>query len=161
MVYTHSMADSWMDHIPTHEREKIRRRMRSPEAYEALRENVKGPEDLEREMRRNERMAEVQFSLETQPEARETLRAALQDDIAEHGMESVFDLPSALSDAARAAIVDGKFTVQVQSMPDGHDKLTAVPEGNVHDRLPVKPSFANTYIGQLAGRTPPSAGEVH
>ncbi len=31
------MSDSYLDHLPSRERERIRKKMRSPEAYEALR----------------------------------------------------------------------------------------------------------------------------
>ena len=54
---------SWLDRIPSREREKIRKRLRSPEEYERLREKVKGPEDLEREMERNAEFAEARLTL--------------------------------------------------------------------------------------------------
>ncbi len=46
------MSD-YMDRLPTKEKERIRKKMRSPEAYERLREKVKGPEDLENEMEKS------------------------------------------------------------------------------------------------------------
>ncbi len=143
------MADSWMDHIPTHEREKIRHRMRSPEAYEALRDRVKGPEDLAREMKRNEQMADLSFAIETQPNLPERLKSAVEQDVREQGIDAVLEGDQSVSPETRAAIEQGKFEVRIQRQPKAQDRLVIVPEGNVTDKFPIKPTLSDRYTSQL------------
>ena len=70
------MSDSWLDRIPSNERQRIREKLHLSEAeYARLREKVKGPEDLEREMDRNELLAELKFQMESEPKLAEALRA--------------------------------------------------------------------------------------
>jgi DNA-directed RNA polymerase sigma subunit (sigma70/sigma32) len=143
------MADSYMDHIPSHERERIRKRMRSPEEYERLRERVKGPEDLEREMGHNERMAEVGFALESDPKFAEHLRSHVEKDLAEQGIENVLEKVPQNPDTKKA-IERGKFKLQVSSHPSTHrDQLMVVPEGNVQEKIPVKPQMSDRYSSHL------------
>jgi len=124
--------------------------MRSPEAYEALREKVKGPEDLEREMGRNEQMAELRFTLETEPEAHEMLKNAIETDIREKGAEAVLETIPSDPDAQKA-LREGRFMLHVSSHPVTHlDQLMVMPEGAVQESLPVKPSFTETYAVHLA-----------
>lgn len=143
------MADSYLDHIPSAERERIRKRMRSPEAYEKLRERVKGPEDLEREMEKNERMAEVRFSLESDPKAHEALRSTVERDLREQGMENVLETAPKDSDVKKA-IERGKFRLTVSSHPSTHhDQIMVVPEGAVQEKLPVNPTYSEKYAAQM------------
>ena len=143
------MADSWIDHIPSHEREKIRKRLRSPEEYERLREKVKGPEDLERELKKAEHLAELHFRLETEPQAQQSLRETIEKDLREQGMEVVLER-SDLSIDAKRALEQGKFTVRVAPHPGTHeDQIVVVPEGNVQERVPIKPSLSDRYLGQF------------
>ena len=144
------MPDPYLDHLPSRERERIRKKMRSPEAYEALREKVKGPEDLEREMGRNEQMAELRFTLETEPEAHEMLKNAIETDIREKGAEAVLETIPSDPDAQKA-LREGRFMLHVSSHPVTHlDQLMVMPEGAVQESLPVKPSFTETYAVHLA-----------
>ena len=137
-----------MDHLPSNERAKIRQRLRSPEAYERLRESVKGPEDLDKEMRKAEQLAELHFAFETEPQAQEQVYSSMREDIAAHGIDAVLETADA-DPAARAAIEQGNFSVAVQPDAATHqDALHALPEGNVQERLPVKTSFSQRYIGQ-------------
>lgn len=142
------MSDSWLDHIPSKEREKIRKRMRSPEAYAALREKVKGPVDLEREMDRNEAMAELKFEMETQPALKEALKKQVERDLLEKGIEGILEqLPSSES---RRALEQGTFQLSVSSHPTTHqDQLVAIPEGNVQEKMPIKMSLCNQYLAQF------------
>ena len=142
------MSDSYLDHLPSKEREKIRKRMRSPEAYAALREKVKGPEDLEREMDRNEAMAELKFEMETQPALKEALKKQVEKDLREQGIEGILEkLPSPES---QRALEQGKFQLSVASHPTTHhDQLVAVPEGNVQEKLQIKLSLCNQYLAQF------------
>lgn len=142
------MSDSYLDHLSTPERERIRKRMRSPEAYEALREKVKGPEDLEREIRKNEKMAELRFQMESEPAKAEKLKAHVEKDIQEQGIENVFD--HEVSKEARKALEEGKFTLTVSSHPKTHeDVLAAIPEGHVQEILPIRPALSDQYMQQF------------
>ena len=143
------MSDSYLDHIPSREREKIRKRMRSPEAYEALREKVKGPEDLEREMERNEKMAELRFSLESEPHQKSALKDQIEKDMAEQGIEAMLDA-SEISTEALKAIAEGKFHVAISSHPQTHeDTIVLMPEGHVAEKLPIKKSLSDQYAQQF------------
>lgn len=144
------MADSWLDHIPSHEREKIRKRMRSPEAYEKLREKVKGPEDLEREMEKNEVMAELKFSLETEPALHGALKSAIEKEMTDQGIEHMLEETPIMDHKIK--LERGKFKVTVSSHPaTHHDQLSVVPEGNVQEKLPLKPAVSDRYVAQFAG----------
>ncbi len=150
LIHNSSMSDSYIDHIPSQEREKIRKRMRSPEAYEQLRERVKGPDDLEREMERNEKMAEMRFALETEPRAHDMLKKSVENDIREKGAETVLETINMSPDLTKA-LEQGKFRLAVSSHPVTHvDQLMVLPEGAVQEKLPVKLSFSDTYSAQLA-----------
>ena len=144
------MSDSYLDHIPSREREKIRKRMRSPEAYEALREKVKGPEDLEREMERNEKMAELRLGLESEPQLKAALKNQVEKDMKEQGIESLLDAPDASTEALKA-LAEGKFQVAVSSHPQTHeDTVVVMPEGKIAEKLPLKKAFNDRYMHQFA-----------
>lgn len=142
------MADSFLDHLPSRERERIRKRMQSPEAYAALRERVKGPEDLEREMERSEKLAELHFALETESSVHEKLKKHVQEAIRSGGVEGA--LEGSLSAEARHAVEGGKFLLRVSSHPKTHDDaLVVVPEGKVQEKLPVKTTLADQWMNTL------------
>lgn len=141
-----SVSDSFLDHLPSREREKIRKRLRSPEEYERFREKVKGPEDLERELKRSERMAEVHFRIETEPEIAQRLHDRIAKDVKERGVKTVLE-DAHVSDSVRTTLEQGRFTVSVEAHPKTHeDVLVVVPEGNVHDTLPMKPMQSERYV---------------
>ncbi len=143
------MSDSYLDHVPSQEREKIRRRMRSPEAYEKLRERVKGPEDLEREMEKNDAMAEMHFALESDPHYHEALKKKVEEALKEKGVENVLE-DAVVSKEAKNAIEKGNFSLSVSAHPNSHiDQLVIVPEGNVQEKLPIKPSLSQQFSSQL------------
>ncbi|MFH0770210.1 MAG: hypothetical protein V1926_02415 [Candidatus Peregrinibacteria bacterium] len=133
------MSDSYLDHLPSHEREKILRRLRSPAEYERLREKVKGPEDLEREMVKADRLAEAFIRLESDPKLKETLRQTVEKDILEQGMENVLEKPFV-----------GGFDVAIQMNPKTHeDQVVVIPEGVVQEAIPVKMTMSEQYVSQL------------
>ncbi len=142
------MSDPFLDSLPSREREKIRRKLRSPAEYERLREKVKGPEDLERELGRAEHLAELHFALESSPEKAKELKSTILEDIREQGIDAVLDAPT-LSADARKSLERGKFTVSVASSSHAEDSLVVVPEGTVQETLPVKPSFSQRYAGNM------------
>lgn len=143
------MSDSWLDRVPSAEREKIRKRMRSPEAYEALREKVKGPEDLEREMERNTEVAELKFALETEPALREALQEKIAEDLQEEGIEGCVDVSP--DKAQINALKRGFFTVDIAPHPQTQvDQLVIVPDGKVQESLPLKPALSDRYVSQFA-----------
>ena len=142
------MSDSWLDHIPSHERQRILRRLRSPEEYQKLRERVKGPEDLEREMEKNERMAELAFAMETEPKLKAALTEQIKEDVKEHGVDAVLD--TELPSDARVSFEAGNFAVTIEANKDTQeDQLMVVPEGNVQEAIPLKPAFSEQYLGQF------------
>lgn len=143
------MSDSFLDHLPSQEREKIRKRMRSPEAYERLREKVKGPEDLEREMDRSEKLAEAHLAMESEPQLKQNLKSSVERDIAEQGIDTLVDVEN-ISDEMRTAIEQGKFDVAIDAHPDTNDDaLVIISEGNVQEKIPVKQSFAEKHVAQM------------
>lgn len=86
------MSDPYLDHLPSREREKIRKRLRSPAEYERLREKVKGPEDLEREMEKNSEFAEAKLVFETEPKAQEKAKATVREFASEKGLDSPLNI---------------------------------------------------------------------
>jgi formiminotetrahydrofolate cyclodeaminase len=123
--------------------------MMSPEAYERLREKVKGPEDLEKELKRGEQMAELSFELQTDEKLRERLRAQADKDMREFGVERVIDAVP-ISAESKKALEQGKFMLAVASHPTTHqDQVVAVPEGNVQEKIPLKASFSDRYVTQF------------
>lgn len=147
------MSDSFLDRLPSKEREKIRKRLRSPEEYERLRERVKGPEDLERELKRSEQMAEASFRLETEPRFAESFKDKIQEDLQERGAEAILEYGNLPPDV-RKALEQGKFKLAVQSHPLTHeDALVVLPEGNITDRLPIKPSLTQQYVQGMLGKS--------
>ena len=142
---------SWLDHLPSHERAKIRARLRSPEEYERLRERVKGPEDLERELKYNESLADLKFSIEMEPRMSEDLHKNVESDIREKGIDHMIDHPQELSPDTRRLLEEGKFRLLVEAHPEsGKDVLMILPEGKPAERLPLKPSINERYISQIA-----------
>ncbi|MFH1444407.1 MAG: hypothetical protein ABIG34_03385 [Candidatus Peregrinibacteria bacterium] len=144
------MSDSWLDRIPTTKRQRLRERFHLSEAeYERLREKVKGPEDLEREMERNELLAELKFAMESEPKLAEALRAQVQEDIQQFGLSSVLRSLH-LSMSLKQALEKGDFTLSIQ--PDQKtnvDQLVVVPEGKVEEAMPISPAFSEQYLGQF------------
>lgn len=144
------MSDSFFDRLPSKEREKIRKRLRSPEAYEALREKVKGPEDLEKELQRADQLAELHFALETQPQVREHVRSGLQEQI-DIDVEQVVEHGREMSEGVRRALKEGRFTVRVGPHPATHeDCLLVEPEGNVGEALPVAARLSQQVASGLS-----------
>lgn len=138
-----------MDSIPSGERMKLRRRLRSPEAYEKLREKVKGPEDLERELKRGEALAELHFALETEPGVHDALKAQLEKDLREQGIDAVIEAAN-ISPDIRQTLERGKFALTVSQHPvTHHDVLAVAPEGNVQEKIPVNRSLSDRYASQF------------
>lgn len=142
--------NSWLDMLPSNERQKIREKYKmSPAAYEKLRQNVKGPEQLKEEMQWNEQMAQLRFALETEPHIKEALQKQIEKDIAEQGIEAVVQNPD-IPQELREKITSGKFEVTVDSVSeDVPDQLTIHPEGNVSEKIPISHFLTETYVSQL------------
>lgn len=149
--YHRRMADNFLDHLPSLEREKIRKRLRSPEEYERLREKVKGPEDLERELKRSEMLADVHFAIESDPAKKEALKSRVESSIAESGVEAVLEKGTKLSPEMKKVIEAGKFTVAISSHPKTHDDhVVVMPEGKVAEKFPVRSSLAERFVAGLS-----------
>lgn len=143
------MDSSWIDHLPSNERMKIRKRLRSSAEYERARENVKGPEDLEKELDKSAKLAELHFALESEPTLKSALTSQIEKDMKKEGAEHVLDLAQ-VSPEGRQLLEDGKFTVNIAPHPQtNQDALVAVPEGKPNEKLPIKPSFSDQYIAQF------------
>ena len=148
VIHTHDMSD-FLDHLPSPEREKIRKKMRSPEAYAALRERVKGPEDLEKEMKKSEQLAEVHLQMESEPRKKEEMKKMLEKDVSEQGIEKILETKNMSADA-RAQIEAGNFQISVSSHPQTHqDALIVAPEGNIQEKIPVKTGMSEHYVAQF------------
>ncbi len=152
------MSDSsWIDHIPSQEREKIRKRMRSPEAYEKLREKVKGPEDLEKEMEKNAEFAETKLAIETDPKSQEKSKEAVKAFASEKGIDAAFE---SSSETLKEALKTGRFEVTVDARPK-EPKLavklknapqktaTDAPSGNVSEVFPLKMSLQQQIVASF------------
>lgn len=130
------MSDSFLDHIPGHERQKLLKRLRSPEEYERLRERVKGPEDLEKELEKMDHLAELHFALESDPKTQESMKKSVEKAM-EQGIENVLE-DASVSPEVEKSLEAGKFKLTVSAHPKTHqDQLMIVPEGNVQEKLPV------------------------
>ncbi len=136
------MSDPYLDHLPSKEREKIRKRLRSPEEYERLREKVKGPEDLEREMEKNAEFAETKLAIETDPKAQEKAKNIIKSVVTEKGIDGAFEKSS---EQLNEAITAGNFEVcsdeqsRVPQLAVRPKKAgTEAPSGNVAEIFPLK-----------------------
>ena len=137
----------WLDILPSSERARVRKRLRSPEVYEKLREKVKGPEELAEEMEQNESVAELKFALETEPVVHEVLRQEIEKSLNEEGIEQLLDVSSA-TPAGLDAISDGNFDVRIVLDDAGDsEQMVLHPEGNVKEKIPLKMSFSERFIG--------------
>lgn len=143
------MSDPSMDFMPSSpERRKLKKRM-SPAAYEKLRESVKGPEQMERELKKAEQLAELHFALESDEKLQEKAKDILAKAIREQGIEAVVDVEN-LSPEQKKSLEQGKIKIAVSSYPSTHrDQIVAVPEGKVQEKIPLKQSFSDSYTGQL------------
>ncbi len=131
----------WLDMLPSQERQKIREKMRSPEAYERLREKVKGPEDLEHELKVSESYANLKFALETEPKTKQQLKERIREDIESNGIDNVLD----------GKLEQGDFDIAVVENSSSHqEQVVVIPEGNVSEKIPVKPVFAERYLGTFS-----------
>ena len=149
---------AWFDQLPSQEREKIRRRLRSPEEYERLREKVRGPEDLEREMEKNAEFAEARLTLESEPEAHESARDAVRSFVAEQSMEAGIE---GGSEAVRGALESGRFNIAVvdhasseprlalQIRQDPSSGVADAPMGNVQETFPLTPALQQKVFSVL------------
>ncbi len=141
------MSDSFLDRLAGPEKQRIIKRLRSPEAYERLREKVKGPEDLEQELDRAEKVAELHFALESDTGTYEKMKSFVERSLKEEGIDALIEKPDELSDDARDALKEGRFTLTISS----DETLTLLPEGNVNETIPVKMSLLESCVSQLSG----------
>ncbi len=148
--------DSFLDHLPSQEREKIRKRMRSPEAYERLRDSVKGPEDLEREMKRNAESADISFALEADRHFQEQAKEKVQSAVQEQGIEAFLNAPADILNA----ISKGNFEVRMDHTKKEPTLVVAMknvqnksggeaPMGNIQEVFPLKTSLQQSIISSL------------
>ncbi len=143
------MSDPSMDFLPGGPEHKRLRKRLSPAAYEKLRESVKGPEQMERELKKAEQLAELHFALESDEKLQEKAKDKLAKAIKEQGIEAVVDTEK-LSPEQKKALEQGRVRLAVSSHPVTHqDQLVAIPEGKVQEKIPLKQSFSDGYAAQL------------
>jgi len=123
--------------------------MRSPEEYERLRERVKGPEDLEREMAKNELLAELKFAMETEPRVNEELKKDIEHDLKEKGIEQVLKTAD-MSPEAIQSLESGSFAVRIETDAEGSEQMVLQPEGNVSEKIPLQRSVTEQYAAGFA-----------
>ena len=141
------MSDWFLDHLAGSERQKIRKRMRSEAAYEKLRERVKGPEDLERELERSDRMAEVHLALESDPKVQEKVKEEVRAN-----SEDLFEEEP--SQEVQKKIAEGKFKLAFSSHPSTHeDVMTVVTEGNVQEKIPLKATMSDKLVNSIVKKS--------
>ena len=103
---------------------------------------MKGPEDLEREMKINESFANLSFLLETQPKFKEEFKDQVLKDIEENGAENVLE---------KTVEFEGEVEVDIQEDPDTHeDRLVLILPGKVREVIPVKKKFSEKYLTQFS-----------
>ena len=56
---------------------------------------------------------------------------------------------SGLSEQSKAALEDGNFDVRIESADDSSDQLVVHPEGNVSEKIAIKPSYSEQYLSQF------------
>ncbi|KKW39931.1 MAG: hypothetical protein UY90_C0092G0002 [Candidatus Peregrinibacteria bacterium GW2011_GWA2_54_9] len=106
---------------------------------------MKGPEDLEREMEKNELLAELKFALETEPKIQEELRKEIEKDLREQGAEQILEAGN-LTPKVQDALASGAFTVGIDVNPSsGNEQIVLQPEGNVAEKIPLQKSVSEQY----------------
>lgn len=133
---------NYLDRLPVGQQERIKQRLRTPEQYEMLRQCVKGPEDLKRELDRAEVVAEARFQMESEPEKKEQLKLALKEDL-ENDQLSL--------EIAKEELLSNNFDVSVESHPETHkDQLAIKPSGNVSETIWLEEEVGDGYLGTIA-----------
>ncbi len=140
---------SWVDLVPTYERERLRKKLRSPEVYAESRADVKGPEKISEEMRWNEALAELKLAMDLEPRLKKVLQEKIAEELREKGVDALMgsDVPPGVQKLLEAGKFDVAITAPDASSPD---QLVLLPEGNVSDKLPMQRSVSERYVTQFA-----------
>lgn len=139
-----------MDFVGGFERERrLKKRIRSLPEIERDREKVKESLKLgEQAKEQGEAVAEVLIAMETDPKAKEQVKKHLTDSVRSLGVSEVFT--GDVSPDQKQQLEQGKFSVTQASDPNTHhDQLAAVPEGNVQEKIAVKPSLVQQIASSL------------
>lgn len=136
--------NSWLDLMPSSERQRVREKYKmSAAAYEQLREKVTGPEEMEREMRKNEQLASLKFALETEPTVKEALKKQIEKDLSE---DSEGVLESSVSHEVLSSFLEEGFDVSIDS---DSDKMVIHPEGNVTETVAISSHVRDAYASEM------------
>lgn len=148
------MSDSFINHLPVHERNKwIEMKERSPAEY--LRERKKYQEGLRERQRLSEKgseFADFNFAFESEPKFRESVKEKIKEGL-KRGAEGVID--GKIDAATKHALESGYFDVSVdhsQSVPklkvkpQSKNEKQSAAEGNIAEALPLKPVFQDKLI---------------
>lgn len=102
---------------------------------------------MEREMEKNEVLAELSFALETEPVVKDALKTQLEKDIAEQGIQAVF---GEVSPERIYALEQGNFEITVDAPSDSsHEQLVVIPEGTVNEKIPLTQNMSEKYVQQF------------
>lgn len=140
-LYDGAVSDAFLDRLAGPEKQRVLKRLRSPEAYERLREKVKGPEDLEWELDRAEKLAELHFALESDEAAHDSMKAIVDRALRERPDDAVEDAA-----ALPASVKEGNYRLAVSA----DDELAILPEGNVRETIPVTTALLEECLSQLS-----------
>jgi hypothetical protein len=144
------MGEPSMDFVGGMERERrMRKRVRSLPEITRDREKVKESLKLgEHAKEQGEAVAEVILAMETDPKAKEQVKKHISDSIRNTGIAEVFT--GDVSPDQKQKLEQGKFNVTHSSDPNTHhDQLAAVPEGNVQEKIAVKPALVQQIASGL------------
>ena len=148
------MDSSWLDILPSLERQKIRERPeRSREEYAESREKVKKQRERTQEEReKNERTADVLFYIENcGDDVKEKLAAEKLEKVA--GNLQNYDAKQ--WGQMQQAFVQRHFALKVDTTGDGQPQISAVidlPEGNVREKLPLVSALQQALIAKAVGK---------
>ncbi len=137
---------SWLDLLPSSEKRRIRKKMRSPEVYEKTREKVKGPEELEDELKVRESLADIKFGIETSSEKYSELKEKMDASISESGIENIVDINDTSKESVKA-LEEGLYEIQIESDNSNNpEQIVLLPEGNVSEKIPLQKSISEKFI---------------
>ncbi len=152
------MTDPSMDFLPGHEKRKFeseKKYISQAEMERRLKKAKERRESREKKVENASEFADIAFALESEPKARESAKKSIQEAFREKGIDAVID--GKVDKQAKSALEKGQFDVMVTEVD--HQPRLAVkpssgeqsgsldaPSGNVAEKLPVKPSFQESFV---------------
>ena len=133
---------SWLDILPSHERQKLREKLRSPKEYAKSRESIPNLQEIDEQVERAKALAELKLALELEPRLEEELRKNIERDLQEQGSEAL--LQSAPENIS--FLQEENFHIDIVEDPNTkQDTIALLPEGNPGEKVPLKPAISDRY----------------